>query len=98
MGCGQFATRGDTQNMRLYAPNSHSLATGGDSMTAIFGVDENDWCDALKDILRRLEKKRKRGRQAARRTCNSGPYVRALAIDAWLFGEPEMINLKIARR
>ena len=28
-------------------------------MTAIFGVDENDWCDALKDILRRLEKKRK---------------------------------------
>jgi len=31
-------------------------------MTAIFGIDENDWCDALKDILRRLEKKRKRGR------------------------------------
>ena len=68
-------------------------------MAEIFGVDENDWCDALKDILRRLEKKRKESDKPPGEFLKVEHTYELLGIDAWLFGEPqEMINLKIARR
>ena len=74
-------------------------------MAEIFGVDENDWCDALKDVLKRLETKQKeRDKDGEPRPIMSGP-VKLLTVEdtfdrliiiAYLDGEPvERIHMRI---
>ena len=70
-------------------------------MADIFGVDENDWCDALKDMLKRLEQKRKDKKKPGEFIEVRHKYeLLGIGITAWLdgereLGEPEIINLKI---
>ena len=50
-------------------------------MAEIFGVDENDWCDALKDVLKRLETKQKeRDKHGEPRPIMSAP-VKLLTVE-----------------
>ena len=74
-------------------------------MAAIFGVEENIWCEALTDALKKLETKQKeRDKDAKPRSIMSPPAAVVtvshtfdqLGIDGWLDGEPvERINLRI---
>jgi hypothetical protein len=70
-------------------------------MPQIFSVDENIWCEALTDILKRLEKKRKD--KTPGELVEVRHMYELLGISAWLdgereMGEPEIINLKAGVR
>ena len=72
-------------------------------MPTIFGVDEELWCRALKDALKKLETRQKEWDSKPRpitsapaKLLNVRHTLARLDILAWLEGKPvERINLKI---